>query len=68
MKPSEYSPRRSPKSKSALVTEVTDGGRIVGAVVWSRNKNDSAFVEAADLNAVGHVLKKLSTRARKQDV
>lgn len=62
-----YRPNRSARSKSSLVTEVTDGGRIVGAVVWSKNKNDSAFVEAADLNAVGHVLKKLSTRVRKQD-
>lgn len=62
-----YAPRRSPKSKSSLVTEVTSGGRLIGAVVWSGDKNDSAYVEAKDLNAVGHVLKKLATRARKQD-
>lgn len=64
MKP-EYKPRRQTTSNASLVTEVTKDGKLVGAVLWSKNRNDSAFVEVEDLNAVGHVFKKLALRARR---
>ena len=53
---------RKPEFVTRLVTEVTKDGRLIGACVWAKNQDTAIFVEAEDLNAVGHAVRRLAHR------
>ena len=61
-----YKPKSGVSFTSSLVTEVTRQGELIGVTVWERSRNVGVFVEAEDMTAIGHVLKKLGLRYSRQ--
>lgn len=59
--------RGESKGQTTLVTEVTSEGRLIGATVWSRSRQEGVFVEASDFEHVRSRFNVLSKHLRKQE-
>lgn len=60
--------RKRRQDDRGLLTEVLIGGKLAGAVIWSRDRRTSVFVEEQDFRYFGDYFIRLYERKRKGEV